>query len=200
MLRWTPSLPEVRVIPAPEPRVLDFDIETLAAGYADPSWVPDKITAVAWSWVGSKRVYVKCNPYAYFDREGRREMIQPLLQAIGDADIVQGHNIVRFDLRVLQAECMRLGLPLLPELKVIDTMRLPKAKGYKKGQDDLAVAVGLKESKQKMGWQEWDDAYEEGPPWTTVRSRVVSDVRQHKALTEELQRRGMVKPPSVWRP
>ena len=35
------------------PRVLDFDVETVAAGFADPDWVPQKITCVAWSWVGS---------------------------------------------------------------------------------------------------------------------------------------------------
>lgn len=191
---------QAKVVSRPQ-RVLDFDIETLAAGYADPSWVPDKVTCVAWSWVGEKQVEVRCDPYGYFDRDRRREIIRPLLAAIELADVVQGHNIIRFDLRVLQAECMRLGLETLKPLKVIDTMRLPKAKGFKKSQDDLAVTVGIKEKKEKMGWQEWDDAYEEGPPWTTVKSRAVSDVRQHKALTEEMRARGWIKStPSIWRP
>jgi hypothetical protein len=35
---------------------LDFDCETLAAGFADPEWVPNRITAIAWSWVGEDAV------------------------------------------------------------------------------------------------------------------------------------------------
>jgi hypothetical protein len=42
-LRWSSS-PDAR-------RILDFDIECVAAGYADPEWVPSHITAIAWSWV-----------------------------------------------------------------------------------------------------------------------------------------------------
>jgi DNA polymerase elongation subunit (family B) len=183
-----------------EQRILDFDIETLAAGYADPSWVPDKITCAAWGWVGEKKIEVACDPYGYFDRDRRREIIRPLLEAISAADIVQGHNIIRFDLRVIQAEAMRLKLPLLGKLRVIDTMRLPKAKGYKKSQDDMAVDLGVSEKKQKMNWQEWDDAYEEGPPWTTVKARAVSDVRQNKALAVEMEKFGWLKGPVIWRP
>jgi len=191
---------KVRISKPAKPRVLDFDIETLAAGYADPAWVPDKITATAWSWVGEKGVYSEADPYGFFDRERRRQIIRPLLAAIELADIVQGHNIIRFDLRVLNAECMRLGFRPLGPLRVLDTIRLPKAKGYKKGQEDLAVSLGIKEKKKKMGWQEWDDAYEEGPPWIAVKSRNVSDVQQHKRLTEELEKRGMLKPVVEWRP
>src|SRR6187551_823836 len=38
-------------------RILDFDVETVAAGFADPNWVPQKITCVAWSWIGEEKVH-----------------------------------------------------------------------------------------------------------------------------------------------
>lgn len=186
---------------APE-QILDFDIETLAAGYADPSWVPDKITAVAWSWVGEEKVYSHVDPLGFFDREKRFYMLEALLNAIENADTLMGHNILRFDLRVLQAEAMRLGLPKLGPKKVIDTIRVGKAKGFKKSQDDMCVLLGVPVPKLKLNWQEWDDAYEEGEPWATVRERVESDVIQNKLLREAQIREGWVNPDArtVWRP
>lgn len=188
-------------IERPAERILDFDIETLAGGYADPSWVPDKITAAAWSWVGDDKVSSIVDPMGYFDKRKRRKILQPLLAAIELADIVQGHNIIRFDLRVIQAEAMRLGIPRISkELRVIDTMRIGKAKGYKKSQDDIAVSLGVPVAKKKLGWTEWDDAYEEGAPWKTVTERVEGDVIQHKLMTVAMQEKGWLGAPGTWRP
>src|SRR5579884_2800602 len=54
-----PRLRPVRPLPETRPsRILDFDLETLAAGYADPAWVPDKITCISASWVGDDHVHV----------------------------------------------------------------------------------------------------------------------------------------------
>ena len=44
---------------AGESRILDFDCETLAAGFADPEWVPNRITAIAWSWIGTDDVHTR---------------------------------------------------------------------------------------------------------------------------------------------
>ena len=109
-------------------RTLDFDLETVAAGFADPDWVPQTITCWAYCWVGDNNVQVDALPVA--DREdfdARRRFLLPLLAAIEQADVVTGHNIVRFDLPVLMADIMRVGLPALEPMLVQDTIRLPRS-------------------------------------------------------------------------
>lgn len=182
-------------------RILDFDIETLSAGFADPNWVPQKITAYAWGWVGEDSE-IECKivgKEAFWDHKLRGERIAHLADLIREADIVAGHNITRFDLPVLNAELIRCGQePLRDPVRVIDTIRLPKAKGLKKGQDNLSTVLGVTEVKQGMTWAEWDEAYSvEG--WPEVVSRVVGDVRQHMELMGAMRERNLLAKPSTWK-
>ena len=191
----------MRVKLSTEPaRVLDFDLETLAAGFADPNWVPQKITCAAWSWVGEEKVHATISDkMGFFTPELRVEMLRPLLKALYQADMVTGHNLIRFDLPVLNAECHRLGLPPLKAFLVQDTMRVAKMKGFKKGQDNISELLETVQKKQAMTWQEWEDAYEEDG-WKSIISRAKSDVMQHKEMRAEMLERGWLKPPAMWKP
>ena len=180
--------------------VLDFDLETLAAGFADPQWVPQKIMVCAWSWVGEDRVHSRtCGKEGFFDPEARAEMLYDLLTAIEDADMVTGHNLIRFDLPVLNSECLRLGMEPLRPVMVQDTMRLVKTKGFKKGQDNLSELLDVPIKKQSMTWQEWEQAYEEDG-WKFAVSRCTSDVAAHKMMRATLIEKGWLKTPTMWRP
>lgn len=201
------SLPESRNQPSrlrevpPErvERILDFDVETVAAGFDDPQWVPQKITCVAWSWIGSDEIESRiATSEGLFSRPARRrKMLEPLLAAIGEADMVTGHNLLRFDLPVMMSECLRLGLPVLDTVRVQDTMRLVRTKGFKKGQNNLAALLHVPEPKLALSWQEWQHAYEE-KGWATVVERCVSDVRSHKLMRQELLDRGWLRDPVRW--
>ena len=182
-------------------RILDFDIETIAAGFADPEWVPQKITCVAWSWVGSDVVESRvCGPAGIFGKPERRaRMLAPLLKSLGEADMVTGHNVLRFDLPVIQAEVMRLGLPSLGSLLVQDTIRLHRSKGFKKGQDNLGRLYRIADEKLTMDWQAWQDAYDEDG-WRTIRARAESDVLMHKQLRAALIERDYLREPRPWSP
>ena len=182
-------------------RILDFDIETIAAGFADPEWVPQKITCVAWSWIGSDRVESRvCGPAGIFGTpEQRARMLAPLLEAIGEADMVTGHNIIRFDLPVIQAEVMRLGLPSLKPVLVQDTIKLLRSKGFKKGQDNLGRLYRIADEKLALDWQAWQDAYDEDG-WQTIRDRAESDVAMHKQLRDALLELDDLKEPRSWAP
>lgn len=182
-------------------RVLDFDIETVAAGFADPDWVPQKITCVAWSWVGEDEVRSEvCGPEGIFGRrEKRARMLKPLLAAIDEADVLTGHNIYRFDLPVIQAELMRLDMESLPAKLVQDTMWLRRSKGFKKGQDNLAELWDVPTKKLPLNWQAWQDGYDE-KGWKTIRARAETDVVGHKQIREVLIARGYLKGPRWWKP
>ena len=184
-----------------ESRILDFDVETVAAGFADPEWVPQKITCVAWSWIGSDDVETRvCGPKGIFGRpEKRAAMLRPLVAAIRQADMVTGHNIRRFDLPIVNSECLRLGLDPLPRLLVQDTIRIVRTKGFKKGQDNLGRVLEVEERKLSLDWQAWQDAYDE-PGWKTVRARAAQDVRQHKLIRAEMIGRGWLRDPVTWTP
>lgn len=174
-------------------RTLDWDIETRAAGFGDPQWVPQSVTALAWSWIDEEEIHVRTR------LSGFASMVEPFLAAYSEATMVTGHNLLRFDLPVLQADLLREGYPPLRAQLVQDTMRIVKTKGFKKGQDNLSTLVRSPEQKMPLNWQEWDDAYQE-PGWPTVIERVVSDVRGHKLLRAEMLRRGWLKPAVAWRP
>ena len=194
-------IPEFSVgLRTPEARVLDFDIETIAAGFADPQWVPQKITCVAWSWVDEEEVQSRvCTPLGLFGKpELRAEMLRPLMEAINEADVLTGHNIYRFDLPVVNSECMRLGLDPVPEIKVQDTMRVLRSKGFKKGQDNIGRLLKLQEEKMPLDWQAWQDAYDEDG-WGTVRARAESDITMHKQMRLRMIERGWLKPMITWR-
>jgi len=125
-------------------------------------------------------------------------MLRALLEEIATADMVTGHNLLRFDLKVIVAECMRLDLPVPRRLFVQDTMRLLRGKGFKKGQDNLLELL-TNEKKLDLNWQAWQHAYEE-KGWETVKERATSDVLSHKLLREELLKRRWLKPPVWWTP
>lgn len=174
-------------------QVLDFDLETIAAGFADPQWVPQKITCIAWSWVGSDKVEVVTR------LKSAKAMLDTFLKEYDKADMVTGHNLLRFDLPVLNSECLRNEYPSLSPILVQDTIRIVKTKGFKKGQDNLGKLLRLPLDKLPLSWQEWQDAYDE-KDWATVKERAASDVLQHKLMRVEMLERGWLKPPTVWKP
>jgi DNA polymerase elongation subunit (family B) len=181
-------------------RTLAFDLETLAAGFADPDWVPQKITCAAWSWVDEKRVHsVITDKDGFFSARLRAERLRPFLDVLATADVVMGHNLLRFDLPVLNAEMLRCGVNPLKPIRVQDTIRLPKTKGLKKGQDNLSTVLGTTAQKQAMTWAEWDMAYEEDG-WREIRSRAESDVVQNKEMWQRMKDEGWSKPAVWWKP
>lgn len=187
-------------VDARTPRVLDFDVETIAAGFADPNWVPQKITCVAWSWAGSDVVESRvCDAEGlYYEPERRASMIWELVKQIVKADILTGHNIIRFDLPIINAECLRLNLPVLQPQRVQDTIKFPKSRGFKKGLDNLGHLYKIRNQKMPLSWQQWEDAYAERG-WDTIKRRCEVDVTGHKEVRLEQISRGILQTKN-WKP
>lgn len=184
----------MKLVPGRRLRILDFDCETRATGFGDPQWVPQEVTAVAWSWIGEDEV--EC----HLRSKGAKKMMREFLKVYELADVVTGHNIRRFDLPTLNGECLRLGIATLGSKMTQDTLRdIVRTKGMKRDQDNLAKQFGLPVDKLTMGWHDWHVAYQE-KGWPMVRERVVTDVVQHKLLRVAMLERGWLKPPRIWSP
>lgn len=169
-------------------------MEARATGYGDPRWVPQEITAIAWSWVGDERVvcHLRC--------EGAPRMLARFRAAYEKATIVTGHNIRKYDLPLVNAEMLRFHLGPLPAKLTQDTLReIPRTTGMKRDQDNLGKFFRTDDQKYAMSWQDWQDAYAESG-WAGVRTRVVTDVVQHKQIRAEMAVDGWLKPPRIWRP
>ncbi len=181
-------------------RVLDFDLESVNAGFEDPQWTPVTVTCWAFCWVDDvTTITVEALPPAdFYNKEARRRFLLPLLAAIEQSDVLTFHNGIKYDLPVLNGECMKLGLPTLGPKLAQDTMRIPRAR-FKKGQDNMAHALGVKEEKLPLSWAEWAAAYAE-PDLATVKERCASDVLMHIQMRERMREEKWLKPPRLWNP
>lgn len=183
----------VRIVRRPH-RVLDFDCEARATGYGDPNWVPQEVTAIAWSWIEDEEVVCRIR------KGGAKRMLQAFRRVYLSADVLTGHNIRKFDLPLINAECIRHGLEPLERKLTQDTLRdIVRTHGMKRDQDNLGKFLRTEVGKTPMAWQDWQDAYNE-KGWPMVRERVVNDVRQHKLMRLEMLDRGWLKPPRPWTP
>lgn len=190
-------------------KTLFFDGETVAAGFADPAWVPQRVTCLACSFKDQDKIY------SWTRRDGAVRMFSQFLKFYNEADVVVAHNITRFDLGVIMADLMRLkaegkDIELLSAKQIQDTMKLPKSKGFKKGLDDIAVLLGVPIEKLALNHRQWEEAYNwdkiiEGKPvsrqdWKIIKQRCESDVLLLKLVYDRLSELEMLSPIKMWKP
>jgi hypothetical protein len=204
---------EVKLTPKPAPRLLVYDVETYATGFADPAWVPQVVTCVAWKWLGEQEesleasVYVSTSedwrrgsvPMPHLDPYAIRMMLADFIIPYLEADAVVTYNGARFDQPVLNAMMWYIGGKPLRETMVYDLHQFGKVKGMKKGLDNVAVHLGVSEEKQAMNHAEWQAAYLE-PGWPKIKSRAVSDVLLTEAVYHAVKNEGWLRQPRRWKP
>ena len=101
-------------------------------------------------------------------------------------------------------------IELLGSKRIQDTMKFPKAKGFKKGLDDVATLANVPIEKLSMNHRQWEEAYGwddiiEGKPvsnkdWKIIKERCESDVLLLKLVRQKLAEAGMLKPAKLWVP
>lgn len=197
--------PQLRIRERQE-KILFYDLETYATGFADPNWVPQVITCVGWKWYGEEDVFAEASiTYAepgsmpHLQPHAIHQMLVPFLTDLAQADAVATYNGRRFDNPVLNGTMWYIGLPPIHSIKTYDLHYFGKTKGLKKGLDNVAVHLGAVEEKLAMNHSEWTEGYLE-PGWKTIIERAKSDVR----LTEEVfnlkKAAGWLKPAVNWKP
>ena len=203
---------QISLTPKPEPKRLVYDVETYATRFADPAWVPQVVTCLAWKWLdepgGPKSVvYVSASedwrrgsiPMSHLDPYAIRMMLADFIIPYLEADAVVTYNGARFDQPVLNAMMWYIGGKPLRETLVYDLHQFGKVKGMKKGLDNVAVHLGVSEEKQAMNHAEWQAAYLE-PGWPTIKSRAMSDVLLTEAVYHAVKNEGWLRQPRRWKP
>lgn len=202
----------ITATPNPEPKRLVYDVETYATGFADPAWVPQVVTCIAWKWLDEPEgpfsiAHVSATedyrrggtPMAHLDPYAIRMMMADFIPSYMEADEVITYNGARFDQPILNAMMWYVGGKPLAPTTVVDLHQFGKVKGMKKGLDNIAVSLGVAEEKQAMNHAEWQAAYLE-PGWGTIRSRAVSDVLLTEAVYHAVKERGWLRPAKGWKP
>jgi hypothetical protein len=193
-----PAPGELWPLGEPRPlRILDFDTECRPMHYSE--WRPEsQLTGIAWSWVGEDKVHCELLEQ---DLSNERALLERFLEVLDLADIVTGHYIRKHDLPLLVDHCARLEFALPKPILTQDTMDLPSVKGLGKSQQNLSETFGLAAEKHSMSGSAWRVANALTPEGQAgTRTRVVSDVLQHKQLRAELLERGLLRAPRLWRP
>lgn len=91
--------------------------------YINPDYVThdQTIIAVGWRWYGEDQAH--CVSVSPKDPRNDRYCVQKAAELIDQADIVSGHNLDAFDLKILNMRLMTLGMPAIKKVKTIDTLK-----------------------------------------------------------------------------
>ncbi len=140
-------------------KILIWDIETSLAIVTSfslyPKYIPHdsilkdwKIMGAAWKWHGEKEVH------SCFKSE--KAICKELHKALSTAEILVHHNGDKFDLRKLKTKLLQHGLPPLPKIPTIDTLKVAKKEfGFMSNRLDYigkVLGLGGKKSTSEGLW------------------------------------------------
>lgn len=126
-----------------EPRIVFYDIETthnLAAIFrlyddftSHENIIQERyIVCAAWKVLGEEKVHAVStldNPKLYkADPHNDRHVVETLHRVLGEADVIVGHNGDAYDIKFTEGRMIAHGLPPLPPIPSIDTLKIAKSR------------------------------------------------------------------------
>lgn len=121
-----------------EGKILIYDIETSPnigwfwrAGYKQniqPNQILKEraVICVSYKWVGEDQVY-----NLVWDKEQNDKfLIEQFVQVLNEADLIVAHNGDNFDIKWLKTRALFHRIPMLPNYKQFDTLKVAKSKLY----------------------------------------------------------------------
>jgi len=135
-------------------------------------------------------------------RDNPKVMLRAFRVLYDEADVVTCHYIRAHDLPFLNGAMLEHGLPTLDAKMCQDTkIDLVRSRYLSKSQESIAGVLDIPADKKHMTQPEWREANrltKKGLALT--RERVIGDVVQHIGMRAEMLKRGLLRPPRVWRP
>ncbi len=178
-----------------QPRILFYDIETMAAlvytwsNYktnviaTEEDWY---ILSVAWKWLGDKKIK--------FARKSKKKgddkaLVKVLWDLLDEADIVVAHNGDSFDQRKCNARFIELGMAPPSPYQTIDTKKVAAraAMNYSNKLDELARRLDLGRKLATLGFSTWLGCVaEDRTSWNLMKRYNIHDVKLLEKLYDAL--------------
>lgn len=113
-----------------------------------------EIICICYKWAHESKVYS-------LKRVGGNEksMLKEITKVMEQADEILGHNHERFDLPWIRTRCLYYGIPMIPDLKTVDTLKLCRS-GFRLNSNKLdyvAQFLGLGKKLDTGGFGLWKD-------------------------------------------
>lgn len=157
-----------------EPKILFWDIETshnivatfqLKTRYIQPENILQErhLICAAWKWLGDKKVSAVSlldNPALYaLDPHSDLYILEELHKVLSEADVIVAHNGDKFDIRFVETRMIMHGLPPLPPIASIDTLKVARKRFLFNANklDYLGKVLGVGRKKSTGGGALWLD-------------------------------------------
>ncbi|MGK2864910.1 MAG: ribonuclease H-like domain-containing protein [Chitinophagaceae bacterium] len=181
-----------------EAKVLIYDIETSPnlgwfwrAGYklniSPENIIKERaIICVSYKWLGEKQVY----NLTWDKEQNDKFLIEQFVEVLDEADLIVAHNGDNFDLKWLKTRALFHRIPMLPNYKQFDTLKLARTKlNFNSNRlDYIAKYLGF-EGKNKTGIDLWMDIIFKNSKtaMNTMLDYCDEDVRQLEKVYKELR-------------
>lgn len=176
-------------------RILDFDCESRPLSYLGGDYTTAEITSIAASF-GLKEP-MHCWLLGIHDPE---VILDSFRELYDQADIVTGHYIRKFDLRLINGAMLEYGRPPLSPKLVSDTkIDLVKTRDISASQESLGEILGVSTPKYHMSQHAWRQA-NRLQNLTLTKTRVTDDVKMHMEMRLRLLEVGALGAPRMWYP
>lgn len=99
------------------------------------------IICIGYKWEGEKQAHV-----LYWDKDqDDKTMLAEFIKVLGEADEIVGHNLDRFDAPWVRTRALYHGLPPIPDVRQIDSLKWARSKFYFNSNklDYIAKFLGL---------------------------------------------------------
>ena len=83
------------------------------------------VICICWKWEGEKQVHSLT-----WDKGDDKKMLEKFSKVLEEAQEVLGHNGDTFDLKWLRTRCILYGIPMIPDIHSVDTLKLSR-KGFR---------------------------------------------------------------------
>lgn len=189
-------------------RLVCFDLESRPLAYWFDGRTTSEVTAFGWKWLDESDVQtmVLRADGRYECDDGRRITYRKAHERFGavlaSAGRVYGHNIRKFDLPMLAAWRIRLGLPPFEAMMTTDTLRdLPRKSEFSASLESMGEMYGIDVEKPRMPIPKWEKANQLRPDGVAAaRNRVTYDVLLQEALRKRLIEEGVLREAREWKP
>jgi uncharacterized protein YprB with RNaseH-like and TPR domain len=151
------------------------------------------LMSFAYRWYGKDKTHVRALPDYQSYKKNKRddaELVKDLWHLFNEADIIIGHNGDSFDIKKSQARFIHYGLPPVPPVKTIDTLKLCRKyfKFSTNKLDAVGKLLGVGRKEKTGGFDLWLDCLAGDPKaWKRMKKYNKQDVVLLEAVYEKLR-------------